>query len=542
MLPTEADEQVKETPRQALKDFGGLAAGALALAWVPAVPEALLATALVRYLRSYIDGVRLWRAPIRVPADLGAKGYRDATTSRRGDGTFFVGLDTVPGRRAEIWLSAADLLGGRLVVADRDKRRSEWLATAANALHAGAGIVMLDRHASEADQTAFIELTRSYGAEIDALFETLTGRMNVVLSDGLDTTTAEAVLRATLPHDTPVQIHRLTLAVLPPLAWISRREDRPLDTDAIHAALSLPVLADLAFLGRQGEMDLPATDQAAAAELRALTADLRSILESLPGFALGEPGHAAHTAFDGLAAPLRGALEAIRGPEGDKPRATLDLTGLPSALRRSGVVHIAAGDAHPVVVRLFAAALVSGLGVLPPRDLVQRGRPVDAQPLFVILDSFEEYAASELLTAGLPERGVALTVGLGSFARLTEVAESLAQDLWAGTDIHLADRAGLADHAFRDALETDLSMSAGRQQIAMVPELLQADAAHLLLTFRDRRVITDRGTASTAFHMIEYRPSSAGSPPAALEEAARRGFGLVRPRHVEAPPPEPVLR
>jgi len=74
MLHTEADDQIKETPRQAVKDFGRLAAAALALAWVPVVPEGLLATALVRYLTSYIDGVKRWRAPIRVPADLGAEG------------------------------------------------------------------------------------------------------------------------------------------------------------------------------------------------------------------------------------------------------------------------------------------------------------------------------------------------------------------------------------------------------------------------------------------------------------------------------------
>src|SRR3954468_22852767 len=129
MLHTEADDQIKETPRQAVKDFGRLAAAALALAWVPVVPEGLLATALVRYLTSYIDGVKRWRAPIRVPADLGAEGYRDATTSKRGDGTFFVGIDAARPRRAQIWPSPSALLGGRLVVADRSPRRAEWLST-----------------------------------------------------------------------------------------------------------------------------------------------------------------------------------------------------------------------------------------------------------------------------------------------------------------------------------------------------------------------------------------------------------------------------
>ena len=171
MLPTEADEQIKETPRKALKDFGSLAAVALVLAWVPAVPEALLATALVRYLTSYIDGVKRWRAPIRVPADLGAKGYRDATTSKRGDGTFLVGIDTVPTRRAEIWLSPSDLLGGRLVVAEQSARRAEWLATVANALCSGAGFFILDRHARTEDRAALTELAEPYGAETDVLAE-----------------------------------------------------------------------------------------------------------------------------------------------------------------------------------------------------------------------------------------------------------------------------------------------------------------------------------------------------------------------------------
>ena len=152
MLRTEANDQIKETPHQALKDFGVLAGSALALAWVPAVPEALLATALVRYLTSYIDGVKRWRAPIRVPADLGAEGYRDATTSKRGDGTFFVGIDTVPGRRAEIWLSPSDLLGGRLVVSKPDLRRSEWRTTLTNALLSGASFFLLDRNGGAAEE------------------------------------------------------------------------------------------------------------------------------------------------------------------------------------------------------------------------------------------------------------------------------------------------------------------------------------------------------------------------------------------------------
>src|SRR5690349_24470834 len=140
MLHTEADDQIKETPRQALKDFGSLAAVALALVWVPAVPEALLATALVRYLASYIDGVKRWRAPIRVPADLGATGYRDATTSKRGDGTFLGGIDTVPTRRAEIWLSPSDLLAGRLVVAEQSAGLAACPTTVGSALRSGAGL------------------------------------------------------------------------------------------------------------------------------------------------------------------------------------------------------------------------------------------------------------------------------------------------------------------------------------------------------------------------------------------------------------------
>ena len=564
MLPTEADEQIKETPRKALKDFGGLAAVALVLAWVPAVAEALLATALVRYLTSYIDGVKRWRAPIRVPADLGATGYRDATTSKRGDGTFLVGIDTVPTRRAEIWLSPSDLLGGRLVVAEQSARRAEWLATVANALRSGAGFFILDRHARTEDRAALTELAESYGAETDVLAESLTARMNVVLCDGPDATSAIRILTAAIAPDPDTAGYRFIAALLPALAWVRQRQGGPLDTETLYASLSLPVLENLAFFGRYGggaggPVDLRATDQAAAAELDALTAPLRSLLaglpnytrpgtardHSVPGFTPDSDLHrAVLSAFDALVAGLRVALEAIRGPNATNPRVVLDLACLSVLLRQGRSVHVTAAEAGPTVLRLFACALADALASLPPRDLVARGRITDAQPLFLILDGFEDYAVPGLLPTELAKRGIALTVGLSGLGRLSQASESLARDLWSDTDIHVADRAALEERALAVAVETDLAMNATREHIEAVPALLEPRDARFLLTMRDRRVVSDQGTAMTALHLLAYAPAGAQPQPEPAPGTApsKRRTGLFR-SHASSPgPSEPALR
>src|SRR3954469_2554077 len=83
------------------------------------------------------------------------------------------------------------------------------------------------------------------------------------------------------PANTPQADLSLVAALLPPLAWLQHRKGLSLDTETVHASLSLPALENLAFFGQHGGsnspvMDLPATDQAAAAELNSLTGALRA--------------------------------------------------------------------------------------------------------------------------------------------------------------------------------------------------------------------------------------------------------------------------
>src|SRR5690349_8491473 len=383
MLHTEADDQIKETPRQALKDFGSLAAVALALAWVPALPEALLATALVRYLTSYIDGVKRWRAPIRVPADLGAEGYRDATTSKRGDGTFFVGIDTVPGRRAEIWLSPSDLLGGRLVIARPDLHRSEWRTTLTNALLSGASFFLLDRNGGMAEESVLLDACHAFGRDLDFMGLIPTSRLNIILAHEPGDPNAVPLLTAAVTGEHPTADLSLVTALLPPLAWLQHRKGLSLDTETIYAALSLSALENLAFFGQHGSanspvIDFPATDQAAAAELNSRTGALRAVLQGLEGYKDCQPT-APHdlsnppaeppsrgrldvvAAFDALAAPLRATLRDIRGRDNAEPRQIIDLPAFAGSLTDTGIIYVGAAQAPAPVVRLLAMAAVDAL-------------------------------------------------------------------------------------------------------------------------------------------------------------------------------------
>ena len=527
---------------QALKDFGVLAARALALAWVPAVPEALLATALVRYLTSYIDGVKRWRAPIRVPADLGAEGYRDATTSKRGDGTFFVGIDTVPSRRAEIWLSPSDLLGGRLVVSKPDLRRSEWRTTLTNALLSGASFFLLDRNGGTAEEVVLLDACHAFGRDLDFMGLIPTSRLNIILAHEPGDPNAVPLLTAAVAGEHPTADLSLVAALLPPLAWLQHRKGLPLDTETIYASLSLPALENLAFFGQHGGgnspvIDLPATDQAAAAELNSLTGALRALLQDLEGYQDHHPTapHDLSTssaespsggrlgvvaAFDALAAPLRATLRDIRGRDNAEPRQIIDLPAFAASLTDTGVVYVGAAQAAAPVVRLLAMAAVDALMACPPRTLNPNGRLLDRQPSFAILDDFEDYVLPQLDRAALAERGVALTIGLASFEDLKRASGNLAQSIWATTDIHVVDKASLGEPDLAAAIRADVSLTATPEEIDKIPDLLKAAKAQFFMAFHDRRVVRNQGTSKTVLHLIGYVPAFAPDPTPQPEPAA----------------------
>ncbi|WP_244528701.1 hypothetical protein [Methylobacterium gossipiicola] len=74
----------------------------------------ILAYAGYRYLRHFTYGWRTWRAPARIPLHLGRRGYRDATTRRRGDATWPVGLAAT----GQVWLRREDLVQGLSVFSE----------------------------------------------------------------------------------------------------------------------------------------------------------------------------------------------------------------------------------------------------------------------------------------------------------------------------------------------------------------------------------------------------------------------------------------
>jgi hypothetical protein len=121
-----------DSPKEVATHFGIATALSLSLIAAPFVPEAILAYAGYRFLRHFTYGWRTWRAPGRVPHHLGRRGYRDATTRRRGDATWPIGL----AKTGQVWLRREDLVQGVSIEGDDP----EWQALALNNLVFGACI------------------------------------------------------------------------------------------------------------------------------------------------------------------------------------------------------------------------------------------------------------------------------------------------------------------------------------------------------------------------------------------------------------------
>ena len=209
---------------------------------------------------------------------------------------------------------------------------------------------------------------------------------------------------------------------------------------------------------------------------------------------------------------MRATLRDIRGRDNAEPRQIIDLPAFAASLTDTGVVYVGAAQAAAPVVRLLAMAAVDALMACPPRTLNPNGRLLDRQPSFAILDDFEDYALPKLDTAGLAERGVALTVGLASFEDLKRASGDLAQSIWATTDIHVVDKASLDEPDLAAAIRADVSLTATPEEIDKVPDLLKAAKAQLLMSFHDRRVVRNQGTSKTVLHLIGYVPAFSPDP------------------------------
>ncbi|WP_066922532.1 hypothetical protein [Methylobacterium sp. CCH5-D2] len=118
------------TPRDVATHFGIATVFSLSAVAAPFMPEVILAYAGYLYLRHFIYGWRTWRAPARVPFHLGLRGYRDATTRRRGDASWPIGLAAT----GQVWLRREDLVQGLSLHSDDP----EWQAQAIGTLVFGA--------------------------------------------------------------------------------------------------------------------------------------------------------------------------------------------------------------------------------------------------------------------------------------------------------------------------------------------------------------------------------------------------------------------
>ncbi|MGN7126781.1 hypothetical protein [Methylorubrum thiocyanatum] len=130
---------------------------------VPFLPEAVLLYAGIQYLRGFLYGSRQWRAPARVPLTLGRRGYRDATTRKRGEATWPVG--TADGR--QVWLLRQDLAQGCAFQGDDP----DWQAASIERLVFAAclnrmGAVVVQDHAAPPLAGRIAAVARPFGCDL----------------------------------------------------------------------------------------------------------------------------------------------------------------------------------------------------------------------------------------------------------------------------------------------------------------------------------------------------------------------------------------
>lgn len=94
--------------RSVATHFATCTAFSLSAIAAPFVPEVIAVYAGIRYLTAFLYGPRQWQAPARIPLHLGKRGYRDATTRKRGAATWPIGL----AGNQQVWLLREDLAEG----------------------------------------------------------------------------------------------------------------------------------------------------------------------------------------------------------------------------------------------------------------------------------------------------------------------------------------------------------------------------------------------------------------------------------------------
>lgn len=128
----------------------------------PFVPEAICLYAGIRYLSAFLYGSREWHAPARIPLHLGRRGYRDATTRKRGAATWPIGI----AGNEQVWLLREDLAQGCAFISDDP----DWQAEAIEQLVFGAclnqmGAIIIQDHAAPLLTSRLAGLARPFGRD-----------------------------------------------------------------------------------------------------------------------------------------------------------------------------------------------------------------------------------------------------------------------------------------------------------------------------------------------------------------------------------------
>lgn len=139
----------------------------------PFMPEIVLAVAAYFAAANLFYKNRAWQAPFRVPAYLGAKGYKDASSKdngRRGQGYIFLGTGQGEDEGLEVWATPSDVRTHRLIVGTTGSGKTEELyGELFNALMLQSGAILIDGKGSQNTHHRILSMTRMFGREQELL-------------------------------------------------------------------------------------------------------------------------------------------------------------------------------------------------------------------------------------------------------------------------------------------------------------------------------------------------------------------------------------
>lgn len=139
----------------------------------PFMPEMVLLVAFYFAAANLFYKNRAWHAPFRVPAYLGMKGFKDASSKedgRRGQGYIFLGTGQGEDEGLEVWASPSDVRTHRLVVGTTGSGKTEELyGELFNALMLQSGAILIDGKGSQNTHHRILSMSRMFGREQELL-------------------------------------------------------------------------------------------------------------------------------------------------------------------------------------------------------------------------------------------------------------------------------------------------------------------------------------------------------------------------------------